>query len=121
MSARRLPIWIPILATLLPSLSPGCATAPQRGGAPAESGLRPLTVPVTLVAGEGDARGPAGQAFAPLGKDAPTVGVAEVRAESGAAVVLGSLDGPRAKLWLHGGSSVKLGEDERGGLVVEVT
>src|SRR5262245_12717071 len=120
-TACRLPVWIPLFAALCTSLSPGCATAPQRGGPPAEGGMRPLSVPVTLVAGEGDARPSAGRPFTQLAKDAPSGDVDEIRAASGAVLTLGSPDAPRAKLWLSGGTSVRLGEDDGGGVIVAVT
>jgi hypothetical protein len=98
------------LAALLPIAAPGCAPGTTRSGAPAAEALRPLSVPVTRVSGDVEVRAPAaGQA------------AAEIRAQKGGAVVLGTAADPRAKLWLKADSTVAIAEDGRGRVLVEVT
>ncbi len=77
---------------------------------------------MTRVSGDVEARGPEEATFAALDAGRGAAGkVVEIRAARGGSVVLGNPDDPRAKLWLRGGSAVKLEEDDRGRIVVGVT
>jgi hypothetical protein len=116
------PRWLSLCVALLPLAVPGCATGPTRAGASPVNAPRPLSVAVTLVAGDVEARGPDEGSFVSLGAGGGAAGkVIELRAARGGSVVLGSAGDPRAKLWLRGGSNVQLAEDERGRIVVGVT
>jgi hypothetical protein len=113
--------WMPLALALLPLSSPGCATAPTSAAARSAGALAPLSFPVTVVAGEVEARLGDQAAFSTLAAGTPTARVGELRAARGGAVVLGSAEAPRGKIWLRPDSGVKLGEDGHGGLVVSVT
>lgn len=113
---------LPLLALLaLPLLAPSCATAPSRGGAPADS-PRPLGLPLTAVAGDIEARVAGQTIFTALaaGAAAPSA-VEEIRAVQGGSVIVGDSAAPRAKLWLRAGSTARLAEDSRGRLLLSLT
>jgi hypothetical protein len=111
----------PLLLALLPLSSPGCASGPAPTAVRSGPALTPLSLAVTVVAGEVEARLEAQTAFAALSPETPAARVAEIRAARGGAVLLGAPGAPHAKLWLRPDSEVKLAEDGRGGLVVGVT
>ena len=105
------------VCAILPLAAPGCAA---RGVSPA-SAAEARSFPVTLVAGDVEARASGEAGFTPLGAARGAGGSLEIRAARGGSVVLGSLEDPRAKLWLRAGAEAKIAEDERGRIVVGLT
>src|SRR5262245_34783146 len=101
-SAHHLsPRWAPAIAVWLSVLPLGCATGHSSAGASRGPVMRPLSVPVALVAGDVEAESGEAGAFSPLTREAPRASVTNVRAAHGGAVLLGTIERPRAKVWLR--------------------
>ncbi len=107
-----------LAATLtVPLAAPGCAA---RGGS-AVAAPEARSFPVTLVAGDVEARAAGETGFTPLGAARGAGASLEIRAAHAGAVVLGNAEDPRAELWLRAGAEARVSEDERGRIVIGLT